>query len=306
MKLLFLFSLIFISNLWANPCLNDQQKFCPEIDPGKGQIMKCLDEHQGSLSSQCQSEVKKFKTKVMKENPCFMDLAQWCSEVPTIEEKIQVCLLKNESKLSSICAKDFKSKKDKIIKINPCAEDTVSFCYDKINLEEGFVGRCLIKNVLKLKPNCQVSIKKQIADHKLKNPCFDDTEKYCPDMVRRFDIDQCLTKKIATLTPACKKRIEEDQKISKINPCHQDIKRACKPGLNPAELNRCLIVNEKSLSSGCLKMRKELEEKMSLRVKNCEADRIKFCKDVEAKEGKILKCLMNKKDSLSPACKKVL
>jgi hypothetical protein len=290
----------------ANPCQSDHQKYCPDVDPGKGQLMKCLDDHLPSLTPACQKEMKEFKAKTLKSNPCFTDLAEWCKDIPSIEEKVQICLLKNENRLSTTCAADFKKKKPQILKNNPCAEDTQNFCYDKLSGEDGMVARCLIKNVTKLKPTCQVKIKKQIADMKIKNPCFDDTEKHCPDMVRVFDIDTCLTKKITLLAPQCKKVIDEEIRLSKVNPCHQDIKKGCKPGLDLGGINRCLTVNEKSLSSACQSKRKDDLQKMSSRVKNCEPDRVKFCKDVPPQGGKILECLRKNKATLSPNCQKVI
>lgn len=42
-------------------CHEDQQKFCADVKPGKGRIIKCMHEHKAELSEKCKSEMKGMK-----------------------------------------------------------------------------------------------------------------------------------------------------------------------------------------------------------------------------------------------------
>ena len=45
-------------------CSGDMEKFCKDIQPGGGRILKCLREHTQELSSACRQEIEKVKGKV--------------------------------------------------------------------------------------------------------------------------------------------------------------------------------------------------------------------------------------------------
>lgn len=42
-------------------CADDIDKFCKDVQPGKGNIARCLREHKGELSPECEEEVVKGK-----------------------------------------------------------------------------------------------------------------------------------------------------------------------------------------------------------------------------------------------------
>lgn len=42
-------------------CSDDVEKFCGEIKPGKGRIMKCMRQHKEELSSACKAEMAQNK-----------------------------------------------------------------------------------------------------------------------------------------------------------------------------------------------------------------------------------------------------
>jgi hypothetical protein len=42
-------------------CADDIDKFCKEVQPGKGNIARCLKEHKSELSLACKEELKKGK-----------------------------------------------------------------------------------------------------------------------------------------------------------------------------------------------------------------------------------------------------
>jgi len=45
-------------------CTGDMEKFCKDVQPGGGRILKCLREHTQELSSACRQEIEKTKGKV--------------------------------------------------------------------------------------------------------------------------------------------------------------------------------------------------------------------------------------------------
>jgi Zn-dependent metalloprotease len=297
-----LLTFIFLTNIvHAFDCKNEARKFCPEIQPGKGELFQCLEENKKDLSGKCIKELEAFKTKMKKDEPCFFDFKDHCHGINSFGANLGICLLHNESKLSTNCANDFKKKKVKILKDVVCAEDISKLCYSTLKEEAGLELRCLIKNEKKLSPLCQKQIIATKEKIKKNNPCFEDTEKHCPGIVNRFEIDKCLQKQ-KSLAPACfKVQVNEIKKAKEMH-CYNDQKRLCKPNINPVELNRCLEINQKNLSSQCQGFLANSQKKALEREAKCEADRLKFCPNAKPMNGEILKCLMGVKAKLSKEC----
>ncbi|MFS4461078.1 cysteine rich repeat-containing protein [Bdellovibrio sp. HCB2-146] len=42
-------------------CHDDVERFCGDVKPGRGRIMKCMKEHQDKLSASCKTEVEEMK-----------------------------------------------------------------------------------------------------------------------------------------------------------------------------------------------------------------------------------------------------
>lgn len=298
--------LLFSLSAWANECAQDAKKFCGGVEPGKGQLARCLSDYQDSLSPKCAAELKEFKATTGKKNPCFEDLAEFCSELPADPINAEYCLLKNESRLSPKCSADFKSKKGRIITRNVCAQDVVNTCYKELTGPEGAVNRCLIRNQKKLSGFCQKNINKKIADMRKRNACFDDTEKFCPTQVKFVDIQDCLSKKMNNLTSECKKLVQREDEKLKANPCYRDLITHCKPGISPKEQNDCLTLNQEHLGNACKQFRVVEKEKVNKMVKLCEEDRLKLCKDAPFKNGAVVKCLRKNKAQVSKQCQQLL
>ncbi len=41
------------------PCADDAAKFCKDVQPGDGHIMKCMKEHENELSPECKARMEK-------------------------------------------------------------------------------------------------------------------------------------------------------------------------------------------------------------------------------------------------------
>lgn len=306
MKALAALLLLLSFNSMASMCDQDAKKFCQGTDPGRGQLAKCLDDYQAQLSPACSKELREFKSKTAKKNPCFEDLADLCVDVPSDNRKLEYCLLKNESRLGQACSADFKKKKPNIIIKDVCAQDIVNTCYSTLSESDAATNRCLIKNRTKLSGFCQKKTDKKIADMKKSNPCFDETEKFCPTQTAFADIHACMAKNIAALTPTCKKVVQEEINKEKGNPCYADLRRHCKKGISASDQHRCLQINEKELSNSCKQFRVVEAAKLNKMVDVCEKDRVKLCPKAPFQNGMVLKCLKENVAQVSPACKSLL
>lgn len=287
---------------FANNCAQDVKKYCPGIDPGRGQIAQCLESTAGSLSPLCAKELKEFKAKTLKKNPCFEDLAQLCSDVPAEDTMLQYCLLKNESRLSQVCLNDFKKKKGNIIVKNVCAQDIVNNCYSQVTATDGSINHCLIQNRNKLSGFCKKNIDERITKIRKANPCFDDQQKFCPTQIKTVDIHDCLEKKLPSLAPNCKGMVQNEMKKIASNPCYKDLMRHCVPNLPPKEQGECLTLNNEHLTRACKDYRVKEDQKIKKMVELCEPDRLKFCKTALPQNGGIIKCLRQVKAKLQKSC----
>ncbi len=307
MKLFFFFSLLFSASTFAaGNCGPDVQKFCAAVELGNGQVAKCLAGFKDNLSPACAKELNLHVNNTSKKIPCYMDYADHCADIPADAQKRDLCLLKNEGRLTPACSKDFKTRKPTLIVKNECAQDIVNLCYPQIAAQEGAINHCLIQNRTKLSKFCQVNIDTKIAGLKKSNPCFEDTMKQCPSAVKVIDIQECLEKKIPSLSQSCQKIVQHEQKKAQKNPCYKDLVRNCRANISPSEQASCLTLNDRALSSQCKHYRVQEGAKLERMVKDCEKDRLKFCSKEPMKNGRVVKCLRKNKASVSPACKVLL
>lgn len=88
------------------------------------------------------------------------------------------------------------------------------------------------------------------------------------------------------------------------SPCKADREKLCKsakPGQGRVWV--CLKSHEDELSSECKTHMSTLREKGKEFTQACKADIKANCKDVKAGGGRVLQCLKEHKDKVSPGCK---
>lgn len=306
MKILSL-AIFFISlSASASMCDADKKKFCHNLTGARGEVARCLTDHKSELSPACAQELKEFRKKAAEKNPCYQDLADYCPDVPSSKKNIQLCLLKNESRLSPACLQDFKVKAKPELSKDVCSSDIVSHCSPEINKPRAAINRCLIRSVKKLSPLCQKQTTAKIEELKKKNPCFNETEKFCPSQVSFVEIQECLEKKLPQLNATCKKIVSHEQSLSLANPCYKDLRKFCRRDITPEQQDICLDINQGSVSAACQSFRQEEVQKIEKIKVACEMDRLKFCKTAPFKGGAILQCLRAQKKSLSKDCQSLL
>lgn len=90
-------------------------------------------------------------------------------------------------------------------------------------------------------------------------------------------------------------------------PCAEEIAKYCKdvkPG--GGRILACLHGHQKDLSITCSKKLEESKQKIMEAQQACTADMEKFCKDVQPGQGRILSCLIEHAQELSPACGQII
>jgi hypothetical protein len=88
-------------------CKEDVQRLCSKVSPGKGQIMKCLQEHRTELSTACQEQIQTAKSHAKElGEACQSDVQQLCPAVKPGRGALAKCLKQHESELSPACKEE--------------------------------------------------------------------------------------------------------------------------------------------------------------------------------------------------------
>jgi hypothetical protein len=90
-------------------------------------------------------------------------------------------------------------------------------------------------------------------------------------------------------------------------PCAEDVAKFCKdvqPG--GGRMAQCLKTHENELSGSCKEHILKMKQRGREFHEACQDDVTKLCKDVKPGGGRIMHCLKEHKDELSPECKEKL
>jgi hypothetical protein len=87
-------------------------------------------------------------------------------------------------------------------------------------------------------------------------------------------------------------------------PCADDVQKFCKdvqPGAG--RIARCLKEHENDLSLACKRQMAEVKKGVHEFREACEDDVLRLCAGVKPRGGRIIKCLKENENELSPECK---
>ncbi len=130
MKILTILMLLLLATVaYAGPvdarkaCEPDVQKFCKEISPGGGRIIKCLKEHAAELSTECKEKGdilagesvkdKKFEIRAEWQDACSEDVKTLCGDVKPGEGRLIECIKSKVDSLSASCKAQIEKSKDR-------------------------------------------------------------------------------------------------------------------------------------------------------------------------------------------------
>jgi hypothetical protein len=86
-------------------CADDIEKYCKEIKPGGGRLLKCLKEHETALSPSCCAKIGELQGIITDcEQACSEDIARFCKEIQPGGGRILRCLREREKELSPSCS----------------------------------------------------------------------------------------------------------------------------------------------------------------------------------------------------------
>ena len=90
-------------------CRADEQKFCKDVQPGHGNIARCMKQHEAELSPACKEQITEVKEKAEEcEKECKIDAEKFCKDVKPGQGRIVRCLKQHKAELSPGCRACFK------------------------------------------------------------------------------------------------------------------------------------------------------------------------------------------------------
>jgi hypothetical protein len=95
------------------PCAEDVAKYCKDVQPGEGRIIKCLKEHDKDLSPACREKGAEMQQKMNDlRKACEGDVQKLCKGVQPGEGGILKCLKEHEKSLSPDCSATMEKGKE--------------------------------------------------------------------------------------------------------------------------------------------------------------------------------------------------
>jgi hypothetical protein len=86
------------------PCMNELDKFCKEVKPGEGRIIKCLQEHDQELSAVCRDKVQSILKRLEEaKQACGQDIGTFCADVKPGGGRLIKCLSPHFNELAPTC-----------------------------------------------------------------------------------------------------------------------------------------------------------------------------------------------------------
>jgi hypothetical protein len=103
---------------WSKACKPDIEKFCKDVKPGEGRILRCMKENHDNLSGECKQQMAEMKEKMHEKmteakEACKEDIEEFCKDVKPGGGRIMQCLKKHEEHISKKCQSAFEKHEEK-------------------------------------------------------------------------------------------------------------------------------------------------------------------------------------------------
>jgi hypothetical protein len=86
------------------PCADDAAKFCKDVQPGQGRIIKCMKEHENELSTGCKQHLAQVAKRGREaREACQDDVFRFCGNVQPGGGRIALCLKEHAAELTPQC-----------------------------------------------------------------------------------------------------------------------------------------------------------------------------------------------------------
>jgi hypothetical protein len=86
------------------PCADDIAKFCKDVKPGGGRLVRCLKEHEKELSPSCKARMEEARKKLKNaQQACADDVQKFCKDIKPGQGRIVNCLREHQKDLSPAC-----------------------------------------------------------------------------------------------------------------------------------------------------------------------------------------------------------
>lgn len=109
--------LLFAVDIFAQPkndgpCSTDREKFCKDVEPRAGKLLKCFRENKDKLSSECKAHIENMKEKAKEtQEACHEDMQKFCKDEKPGGGRILKCMKQHADELSEKCKSEFASRR---------------------------------------------------------------------------------------------------------------------------------------------------------------------------------------------------
>lgn len=285
----------------ARACTRDVGKFCngTNVYPEPGAIITCLREVKPQLEQNCRKEIqrtqqsaaKDYAVDAMLNSLCSGDAKKLCKGVNPGEGRVQYCLRSQRAQLTWDCQSElFRQELENsddirlsVQLLRKCAQDKKRYC-DDVQPGNARVKDCL-------------------EDHRDKQDFSSECRSELESMMKRRAGDFRLDSRLREL-------------------CRTDIEDICgfeRQSLDPVKgddgrVSECLQDYRDELQSPACRTRvKKLTERASSDIRlnrpladACYQDRRQLCSDVQPGDARMMRCLMDQRDSLTYECRATL
>ncbi|HEX5094125.1 MAG TPA: cysteine rich repeat-containing protein [Burkholderiales bacterium] len=89
-------------------CAEDAKKFCSDVRPGGGRVVRCLGKHDAELAPACRERLAAGKARAQEfAKACKADSEKYCKSVQAGSGRVLRCLRGHEAELSAECKAQF-------------------------------------------------------------------------------------------------------------------------------------------------------------------------------------------------------